>query len=76
MLYVGPTLPSMVPLSYTMIGKNTNGAVSGSVTIETTTAGSFLSVNAAPGNAAALAPPPNSSTTNQNATTVSIKQIQ
>jgi hypothetical protein len=59
-----------------MIGKNLGGAVSGSVIVETTTTNTFLSVNAAPGNSVAIAPPPNSSTTNQNATTVSIKQIQ
>lgn len=75
MLYLGSTIPTMLPLAYTMVGKVQNGAVSGSVIIETTTVNSFLSVNAAPGNAVAISIPPNSSTTNQNATTVSIKKI-
>lgn len=74
-LYHGATIPTMLPLPYTMIGKSPNGAVSGSVIVETTTPNSFLSVNAAAGNAAAIQPGPNSSTTNQNATTVSIKRI-
>jgi hypothetical protein len=74
-LYLGSTIPTMLPLPYTMIGKSPDGAVSGSVIIETTTTGSFLSVNAAAGNSAAIGIPPNSSTTNQNATTVSFKQI-
>lgn len=74
-IYFGSTIPSMLPLSYTMIGKTPNGAVSGSVIVETTTLNSFLSINAAAGNAIAIDIPPNSSTTNQNATTVSIKRI-
>jgi len=74
-LYLGPTASAMLPLSYTMIGKTPDGAVSGSVIIETTGADSCLSVNAAPGNAAAIVIPPNSSTTNQSATTVSIKKL-
>jgi hypothetical protein len=74
-LYSGPTIPSMLPLAYTMIGKSSNSAVSGSVIIETNTNNSFLSVNAAPGNSSAIGIPPNSSNTNQNATTVSIKKI-
>ena len=77
-LYLGSTIPSMLPLAYTMVGKDvtdTGGQVSGSVIIETTTANSFLSVNAAPGNTSAITVPPNSSTTNQSATTVSFKQI-
>ena len=74
-LYLGSTVPTMLPLPYTMIGKTPDGAVSGSVIIETTTPNSFLSVNAAAGNAAAIGIPPNSSTTNQSATTVSIKRI-
>lgn len=75
-LYLGSTIPGMAPLPYTMVGKTPDGAVSGSVIIETTTPDSFLSVNAAAGNAVAIGIPPNSSTTNQSATTVSIKQIQ
>lgn len=74
-LYLGATIPGMVPLPYTMIGKTPDGAVSGSVIIQTTNANSFLSVNAAMGNAAAIAIPPNFSTSNQSATTVSFKQI-
>lgn len=78
-LYTSPSLNGTYsPLPYTMIGKavtDTGGQVSGSVIIETTTANSFLSVNAAAGNTAAIGVPPNSSTTNQSATTVSIKQI-
>ena len=75
-LYFGATVPEMLPLPYTMIGKTPDGAVSGSVIIEATTANSFFSVNAAAGNAAAIAIPPNSSITNQSATTVSIKQLE
>jgi len=74
-LYSGSTIPSMLPMPYTMIGKSSNSAVSGSVIIETNTNNSFLSVNAAPGNVVSLGIPPNSSTINQNATTVSIKKI-
>lgn len=75
-LYFGPTVASMSPLAYTMIGKTTDGIVRGNVIIQTTVSNSFLSVNAAPGNTAAIAIPPNSSTTNQSATTISFKQIQ
>ena len=75
-LFTGSTLGTMLPLAYTMLGKSSNsGQVSGSMIIATTTANSFLSVNAAPGNTAALQPGTNSSATNQNSTTVSIKQI-
>jgi hypothetical protein len=75
-LYFGTTTSNMLPLSYTMIGKSPNGAVNGSVIIETTTSNSVFSVNAAAGNAVAITIPPNSSTSNQSATTISIKQIQ
>jgi hypothetical protein len=74
-LYEGSTVPSMLPLSYTMIGKTPDGQVAGSVIVQTSTNSSFVSVNAAAGNAAAIAIPPFSSTTNASATTVSIKQI-
>ena len=74
-LYLGATIPTMLPLAYTMIGKTPDGAVSGSVIIETTTPNSFLSVNAAAGNAAAIGIPPNSSTSNASSTTVTIKRI-
>ncbi len=76
-LYTGPDLSAgdMNPLAYTMIGKTPNGQVNGSVIIQTTTVNSFLAVVAAPGNTAAIQPGPNSSTTNQNATSVSITQI-
>ena len=75
-LYLGSTIPTMLPLPYTMIGKTPNGQMSGSVIIQTTTSPSFVSVNAAAGNSAAITVPPNSSTTNMSATTVSFKQIQ
>ena len=75
-LYLGTTLAGMAPLPYTMIGKTPDGTVSGNVIIETTSPNELLSVNAAAGNAAAIGIPPNSSTTNQSATTLSIKQIQ
>ncbi|MDP3889112.1 MAG: collagen-like protein [bacterium] len=75
-IYFGSTVLTMLALPYTMIGKTPNGAVSMSVIIEVTTPDSFLSINAAAGNAVALTVPPNSSTTNQSATTVSFKQIQ
>ena len=74
-LYFGSTVPGMVPLAYSMIGKTPDGAVSGSVLVQTSTPNSFLSVNAAAGNGAAIGIPPNSSTTNTSATTVSIKRI-
>ncbi len=76
-LYTGPTLGAgaMLPLPYTMVGKTPNGQASNSVIIQTTTANSFLAVVSAPGNATPIIVPANSSTTNQNATTVSIKQI-
>ena len=74
-LYMGSTIPTMLPLDYTMIGQTSSGAVSGSVIIETNTANSFMSVNAAPGNVVAIGIPPNSSTINLNATTVSVKKI-
>jgi hypothetical protein len=72
-LYLGTTLGGMVPLAYTMIGKTPNGSIFGSVIIETTSPNSFVSINAAAGNAIAI--PPNSSTTNQSATTVSFKKL-
>jgi collagen type VII alpha len=75
-LYFGSAVATMAPLAYTMIGKTPDSAVSGSVIIQTTSTNSFVSVNAAPGNAAAIGIPPNTSTTNQSATTVSFKQIQ
>ena len=74
-LYMGPTIDTMVPLPYTTIGKVPDGQVKGSVIVETTAPGSFVSVNAAPGNDIAIAIPPNSSTTNTSATTVSFKHI-
>lgn len=74
-LYAGATIGTMLPLPYTMIGKTSDGQIAGSVIIETATANSFLSVNAAAGNTAAIGIPGNSSTTNMNATTVSIKKI-
>ena len=74
-LYFGTTILAMAPLSYTMIGKSPNGQAFGSVIIVTTTPNSFLSVNAAAGNSAAIGIPPNSSTTNMSSTTVSIKQL-
>ncbi|MDB5225335.1 MAG: Collagen triple helix repeat protein [Candidatus Adlerbacteria bacterium] len=75
-LYSGSTLAGMVPLAYTMIGKSPDTPVSGNVIIQTTTPNSFVSVNAAAGNAAAIGIPPNTSTTNQSATTVLFMQIQ
>jgi hypothetical protein len=74
-LFMGQTNFTMLPLNYSMIGKSTNGAVSGSVIIETSIANSLLSVNAAPGNVVAISIPPNSSTINQGATTISIKKL-
>ena len=74
-LYLGSSIATMLPLPYTMIGKSPNGAVYGSVIIETTTPNSFLSVNAAAGNTIAIDIPPNSSAINESATTVSFKQI-
>jgi hypothetical protein len=75
-LYTSPSLNGTYsPLPYTMIGKTPDGQIAGSVIVETTTANSFIAVVAAAGNAAAIQPGPNSSTTNQNATTVSFKQI-
>jgi peptidoglycan hydrolase-like protein with peptidoglycan-binding domain len=76
-LYLGTTTSNMLPLPYTMIGKTAAGtmSVSGNIIIETNTPNSVLSLNAAAGNSVAIEIPPNSSTTNQSATTISIKQI-
>lgn len=78
-LYTSPSLNGTYsPLPYTMIGKDTTdtgGQVGGSVIVVTTTANTFISVNAAAGNSSAIGVPPNSSTTNQSATTVSFKQL-
>jgi hypothetical protein len=74
-LYLGTSIASMVPLPYTMIGKTPDSSIYGNVIIQTTAPNSFLSVNAASGNAAAIAIPPNTSTTNQSATTISFKKI-
>ena len=76
-LAVGPNLlaGSMTQLSYSMIGKTPDGQVAGSVIIQTTTVNSFVAVVAGAGNVAPIQPGPNSSTTNANSTTVSIKQI-
>lgn len=76
-LYTGPTVASMTPVSYSQIGHNTatQMQVFGSVLVQTTTTNSFLSINASPSNTSAIAVPPNSSTTNESSMTVSIKQI-
>lgn len=77
-LYQGATLLGMSPQAYTMVGKavtDTGAQVSGSVIVQTTTTGSFLALCAAVGNSSTLTVPPNSSTTNQSATTISFKQI-
>jgi hypothetical protein len=74
-LYLGGTIPTMLPIPYTMVGKTPDGQIAGSVIIQTVSSGSFLSLNAAAGNSAAIGIPPNSSTTNQSSTTLSIKQI-
>ena len=72
-LYQGPNLSAgqMNPQAYTMIGKQNAGQMSNTVIINAT-ANSFVAVVAAVGNAAAIQPGPNSSTTNANSTTVSI----
>ncbi|MDB5254663.1 MAG: Collagen triple helix repeat protein [Candidatus Nomurabacteria bacterium] len=75
-LYAGSSLATMAPITYSMVGKSPDTPVNGNVIIQTTAVNSVVSVNAAAGNAAAIGIPPNSSTTNQNATTVSFKQIQ
>lgn len=75
LLYFGSTIPGMVPLAYTMIGKTPDSSIDGNVIVQVTSPNSFLSVNAAAGNAAAIAIPPNTSTTNQSATTISFKRI-
>ena len=75
-LYLGATIPEMLPLPYTMIGKTNDGMVRGSIIVQTTTANSFLSVNAAAGNSVAIVIPGNSSTANQSATTVSFKRLE
>ena len=74
-LYFGPTIATMAPLPYSMIGKSPDGAVRGNVIVETTVPNSVISVNAAAGNADAIDIPPNSSTTNQSATTVSFMEL-
>lgn len=78
-LYTSPSLNGTYsPLPYTMIGKASTDAgdqVSGSVIVVTTTANTFISVNAAAGNSSAIGVPPDSSTTNQSATTVSFKRL-
>lgn len=75
-LYLGSTIANMLPQPYTMIGKASDGVVSGSVIIQTSVGSSVLSVNAAAGNAAAIGIPGDDSTTNQSATTISFKQIE
>jgi len=74
-LYTGAIIPAMLPQQYTMVGETPTGQIKGSVVVRTTTVNSFLSVNAAAGNTAAIGIPPDSSTTNMSATTVSIKRI-
>ncbi len=71
-LYMGATTTTMAPLMYTMIGA---GTVTASIIVEIDTPNSVLSVNAAAGNTGAFNVPANSSSNNQSATTVSIKQI-
>jgi hypothetical protein len=74
-LYVGNTPTSMLPLPYTMVGKTTNGQITGCSIIQTTTVNSFLSLNAAAGNSAAINIAGNASTTNASATAIIIQQI-
>jgi len=74
-LYLGSTIPTMLPLAYTSVGKPSFSSVTGSVIIEIVTPSSFLSLNAAPANFAALSVPPNSGGVNQSATTISIKKM-
>jgi hypothetical protein len=71
-LYQGQTLATMTP-SLLVVGKTTDGQASDTQIIETTTVNSFLSLNAAAGNTAGIVIPALSSTTNTNATTLSIK---
>lgn len=72
-IYLGASSPPTSPVPYAMIGKNPDGQMSGSVLIQTTTSPSYLSINAAAGNTAALQV--ETVFTNQTATTVSFKQI-
>jgi hypothetical protein len=72
-IYTGDTV-SMLPLPYTMIG-TPSGPMCGSVIIDIPGPATYLAVCAAAGNSSALSIPPNSSTTNQSSTTVSIKQL-
>jgi len=79
-LYTGATIPAMIPLPYSMIGKKETGVnvgvtQSGSVIIDAVAPNFLLAMVAAAGNAVALTVEPDSSTTNSAATTVSIKQI-
>lgn len=73
-LYQGPTQATMQPIAYSMVGKTVGGSITGSVIIQAA-AGSYLSMNAAPGNTAGIQPGANSSTNNTSSTTISIKQF-
>lgn len=81
-VFASPTLAGLqiagsAALPYSMVGQTATGGggVMGSIILTTTTANSFVSINAAPGNAAAVAIPASSSTGNQNSSTLSIKLI-
>lgn len=74
-LYQGPTPGSMLPTAYSMVGKHSPGAVTGSVII-LVAPNSYVSMNAAPGNALAINPTATSSNNNTSSTTISFKQLQ
>ena len=75
-LYRGATVATMTPLAYSVVGKSsTGGQTFGSVLLETQTANSFVSVNAAAGNTSSIQTSANSSANNAGVSSVSIKHI-
>lgn len=74
-LYQGQTIATLSPVTYTQTGKATDGNLSNTVIIETFTANSFLSLNAAPGNTIGIVVPALSSTNNTTSTTISIHYL-
>lgn len=70
-LYAGPTVATMTPLSYSLVNKATSGVASTTVIIETVVANTLVSLNAAAGNVANIVIGATGSTTNTSSTSIS-----
>jgi hypothetical protein len=71
----GTSLATMLPIPYTAVGRSTGASQIVGDSLITVSAGSYLAIIAAPGNASALDITPTASTTNTSSTTLVIQQI-